>query len=281
MAGGSGFRPAVCVVGGAGRMGGWFARFFAERGHAVSIADPAGRAPGRAVVEAAQVVLLAVPASAMAQALAEVGPWTRPGQLVVDICSLKEEPCRLMARHARCRTLGMHPLFGPGAGSLQGQTVFLCGLDGCGWSRWLQGLLQEAGARLVELEPRRHDRLMAVAQTMRHLLVGALAAAWEELGFDPRAEAHLAGPWFGRLLALWEQQSRQPAELYAELALANPYGRRAARCLASHLDRLAGLAERGQAQALVRALEAACGGEGEGAASFGLDCPAAEGYKAE
>ena len=76
----------------------------------------------------------------------------------------------------------------------------------------------------MEIEPERHDRLMAQVQTLRHFLLFALGRTLLDLGFDRQTEEELAGPYFGKLLCMLNHQSQQPADLYTELALNNPYG---------------------------------------------------------
>ena len=47
---GTGSGRRVLVIGGAGKMGGWFVQFLVSQGFAVQVADPAGAAPGIPVV---------------------------------------------------------------------------------------------------------------------------------------------------------------------------------------------------------------------------------------
>ncbi|MFN4099165.1 MAG: prephenate dehydrogenase/arogenate dehydrogenase family protein, partial [Pararhodobacter sp.] len=42
------------------------------------------------------IVVLAVPVPALAGCLQQIAPHLRPGQFVIDTCSIKEEPARLM-----------------------------------------------------------------------------------------------------------------------------------------------------------------------------------------
>ncbi len=218
------FRPhSICLVGGRGRMGRWLAPRLAGLGYQVRVLE-ADAAPREAAAAAAcEVVLLAVPVEAVEEVMRSLGPHTRPGGLVTDVCSLKAAPLAAMLAHGRGAVCGAHPLFGPGAASARGQVVFLCPGRGEPQHRWLRGLWGALGARVVEIAPRDHDRLMAQVQSLRHLLLAALAAALAATGYDPASRRNLSGPWFDTLLELIAAQAAQPASLYAGLALANPH----------------------------------------------------------
>lgn len=216
-------RPRVGIIGGRGRMGQWLARRLEQDGYQVEVADAADGPLPPGLVEECQVLVLAVPIPQVGPVMAEIGPRTRPDGLVVDIASLKEGPLKAMLAQAQGEVLGCHPLFGPSAPSLLGQVVFICPGRGGAWSQWFRGWLAAGGARLVEVEPQAHDRLMAQVQSLRHFLLYGLGAALKAAGFDPGHDLPLAGPWFQCLAGLLERQLHQPPELYADLALHNPH----------------------------------------------------------
>ncbi len=243
-------RPVVGIVGGLGRMGRWLQRRLQDCGHRVLIADSRGRAPDREFVQASQVLVLALPLDRIAPLMEDMGAHTRPDGLVVDIASLKEEPLRAMLARARGAVVGTHPLFGPFTPDPAGQNVFICPGRGRAWLEWVQNLVSAAGARPVIITPREHDRLMARVQTLRHLALYGLGRALGEMGFDPERDLELAGPWFQELFCMLRRQLRQPARLYAGLALANPEGARAARALARSLEEMARALEAGDRESL-------------------------------
>ena len=129
----------ILLVGGAGKMGRWLARFLAERGHEIATVDPAAPnadAPGppdlAAGVAAADVVLIATPLGPGRAVLAEILAL-RPRALVADIFSLKSHVLDLLEGGARdgLRVASLHPLFGPTARSLGGRVLAVCDC-GCG-----------------------------------------------------------------------------------------------------------------------------------------------------
>lgn len=228
----------ACVVGGRGRMGAWFARRLTAAGWEVTIADIADGPLNPEAVARCQLALMAVPLPALGRALAAVAPLLPADALLADLCSLKAAPLEMMLKCFPGQVLGLHPLFGPAAPGLANQIVFACpgrpGPLAGHLTIWLEG----EGAAVKEIDPGRHDRLMALTQSLRHLLLAGLGRALAAQGFDP-ADLALAGPWFNQLWDLLARQCRQPGSLYADLALANPAAGPAAVALAEALDTMA------------------------------------------
>lgn len=247
--------PRVGIIGGRGRMGRWLGGRLRQGGHEVLVADAGQEHLLPEIAAACPVLVLAVPIPAVAVVMERVGPFTRPDGVVLDIASLKAEPLRLMLHEARGEVIGTHPLFGPSAPSLQGQLVFLCPGRGRRWLGWLRGWLEQGGAQAVEMEALAHDRLMAQVQSLRHMLLLGLGQALMEAGFDFARDLPLAGPWFSSLAGLLQQQARQPAELYADLALNNPAALPVVRALAESLTRAAACLAAGDRAGLVAMLD--------------------------
>lgn len=248
-------KPLVGIIGGRGRMGRWLEARLEEDGHQVRVADRGHGPPLAELAAACPVLILAVPVPAVARVMAQVGPFTRSDGLLLDIASLKEAPLAAMLQHARGEVIGGHPLCGPTAPSLAGQVFFVCPGRGNRWRAWLGDWLARAGARVVEMEAAAHDRLMAQVQSLRHMLLLGLGHTLLEAGFDPGRDLPLAGPWFGSLLGLLEHQGRQPAELYADLALNNPAAPPLLAALAGSLARIAELAAAGDRRGLVEMMD--------------------------
>jgi len=260
-----GFQPiTVGVIGGKGRMGGLLVRLLKEAGLRPQIMDIRDGSFAPETAAQCLVLILAVPVPAFEEVMRAVGPYTRRDGAVIDIASLKEAPLEIMLKHTRGEVVGSHPLFGPSC-EPDGQTVFICPGRGKVWASWWRSLWKRAGARVTEISPSRHDRLMAQVQTLRHLMVGSLGLVLRDMGFDPEQDLPLAGPWFASLWSLLENQAAQPAGLYADLAVANPHSAEAVKALSRAVSELggkledhdheglAGLLDRGAALALPQA----------------------------
>ena len=143
--------------------------------------DPAGKGlmPGDvAAVAACDIVVLAVPVDAMAQAIASLRPHLRAGTVVLDVGSVKIEPARLLLEGLPepVEIIGTHPLFGPQSArdGLAGLKIALCPIRGRSTGR-IAAFLRRTFARDVILTtPDAHDRDMALVQGLTHLVAKIL-----------------------------------------------------------------------------------------------------------
>ncbi|MCB2189222.1 MAG: prephenate dehydrogenase/arogenate dehydrogenase family protein [Deltaproteobacteria bacterium] len=248
----------VGLVGSRGRMGAWLAGILEkEPGVELLRADRSQGNLGPEFARGCQVLVLSVPVYAVEEVMARLGPGTEPTGVVLDLGSLKEKPLAAMLAHARGEVLGAHPLCGPSAPGLAGQTVFLCPGRGEVWPGRLAAWLTRAGARVAWLPAREHDRLMARVQTLRHFLLAAWGGALAGLGADPAEDPALAGPWNALLRQILDKQCSQPAELFADLALNNPHAQEVAERLAAGAAELARALAGGDRERLLSALSPA------------------------
>jgi prephenate dehydrogenase len=124
------------------------------------------------------IVVLAVPVSAIAQVVAAIAPELRPGALVLDVGSVKVGPARDMldGLPAHVDILATHPLFGPQSAKngIEGLHIAVCPLRGArGWraAAFLRKILR---LRVIVTTPDRHDRDAALSQGLTHLIARVL-----------------------------------------------------------------------------------------------------------
>ncbi|WP_010137483.1 prephenate dehydrogenase/arogenate dehydrogenase family protein [Oceanicola sp. S124] len=127
----------------------------------------------------ADILLLAVPLPVLPGLLQQLAPHLRPGQVVIDTCSVKEEPARLMRALLPDGVvlIGSHPMFGPVSAreGLRGSQVVLCPLRGGGGQRLAAYLRARHGLRVIVTTPEQHDAEAALSQGLTHLLGRAMA----------------------------------------------------------------------------------------------------------
>jgi prephenate dehydrogenase len=113
-----------------------------------------------------QVVIFALPIGELRDVLKRVRTKINRDALVIDVCSVKEDPLRWMRQNLppTVSFVGTHPLFGPSsaAESVRGKSIVLCkGRIGHKKFTALQGLLRRAGLNVLIMAPQAHDRWMA------------------------------------------------------------------------------------------------------------------------
>ncbi|MFP4474843.1 MAG: prephenate dehydrogenase/arogenate dehydrogenase family protein [Desulfatibacillaceae bacterium] len=202
----------IGIVGGMGKMGQWFARFFENAGHRVIITGRKTEVSTMDLPEMCDAIFLSVPLAPAVELAGQLGPKMREGQLLSDFCSLKADITHAMGASAKADVVGTHPLFGPRTASLAGQNVVLCHSRGDTWLPRLERLFTEHGAVVTKSEPEEHDRMMSVVQGMNHFVTVALGRAVQRMGIPAEDLARFSTPLFrlrmntvGRLFAqdLW------------------------------------------------------------------------------
>lgn len=227
----------VAIIG-AGKMGRWFTRFFVVEGDSVIVSsrtrekvlalkDEFGVEIAESNVEAirgADWVLLCVPMENLEAVLDEISSHIRSGQIVMDICSIKEIPVNLLQKYVKKGIiLGSHPVFGPGAKSIEGQNYVLTPITdkevefamefGC----WLE----EKGAKVVVMSPRDHDELMSVVLGFPHFL--GLVVGDTLVNYSSFMEAkEVAGASYRLLLTLAEAVASEETGFYSNLQMSLP-----------------------------------------------------------
>jgi prephenate dehydrogenase len=227
----------IAIVGGAGKMGQWLAHVLVKREQQVVLID---RDEARLKdigcrlgventtdirsLSQAEVIVVAVPIQSFEEAIRKVAPFTRAGQFALDLTSVKVMPVEVMHRCLPdCLVLGTHPVFGPGADSINGQNIVLtptCQAERLAAER-LKRYLEHQGAYVSVMTPEKHDELMAVVLGLAHYL--AIVAGDTLLGLENLSELiKVSGPTFRSLLSFIDSVLHEDPALYAAIQMNLP-----------------------------------------------------------
>jgi chorismate mutase / prephenate dehydrogenase len=241
---GSGKR--ALVIGGRGKMGGWFAEFLASQGFRVAIADPKGGLPGFDVVADWQadaldfdLIVLATPLAATAELL-QVLAYRAPRGLIFDLGSLKT-PLRSgldALVKAGCRVTSIHPMFGPDTELLSGRHVIFIDLGNPDALAQAQELFAPTMAERVVMDLDEHDRLIAYVLGLSHALNIAFFTALAESGEAAPRLAKLSSTTFDAQLEVASRVAGESPELYFEIQSSNDYGAESLLALQKAVERL-------------------------------------------
>jgi len=133
------------------------------------------------VVCSQRVVIVAVPISMFGRTLALMAPLLPADSLVVDVCSVKEYPVRLMKDilPPSVSILATHPMFGPdsAAESLRGRKIVLCAerIKGAAMDK-IKTYLTSKGLEVIETTAEAHDRQIAISLALTHFIGRSLSA---------------------------------------------------------------------------------------------------------
>jgi prephenate dehydrogenase len=226
----------VAVLG-AGKMGVWFAKFFLKEGDSVVVADrkkdklsklkselAVETADFTEAVQSADRILICVAISAFEGIVKLIAPSIRDGQVVMDICSIKESPVAIMHKYIKHGiVLGTHPVFGPGSKGVKNKAFILTPTNATEreFAESFKAWLEQRRARVFVVSPRRHDELMSVVLGLPHFFgVVACDALLEQADYTETKK--VAGTTYRMLFTLAEATALENPELFASLQLSLP-----------------------------------------------------------
>jgi len=254
----------VLLIGGAGKMGRWFARFLGSQGYEVEVADPAGPVPGfaskpdwAAAPLDHDIVVVAAPMRATQNILLELARRP-PRGLVFDIGSLKS-PLRdgLQAlRAAGARVASIHPMFGPSTQLLSGRHVAFVDVGVPEAVREARALFDGTMAVQVEMDLESHDRLIAYVLGLSHALNIAFVTALSESGEAAPTLTQFSSTTFDAQLRVASLVVHENPHLYYEIQSLNDYRDLALSGLADVVTRLRALVAAGDEPGFVALMDA-------------------------
>jgi len=243
---GHGSGRTALVIGGAGRMGRWFAEFLGSQGFRVAVADPAGAPPGALRVPDwtsdeldYDLIVVATPLRTANVVLHELAR-RRPAGVVFDIGSLKT-PLRTGLQallEAGCRVTSVHPMFGPDTELLSGRHVIFVDVGHAAAVATVRGLFAPTMAEQVEMSLDDHDRLVAYVLGLSHAVNIAFFTALADSGEAAPRLAKLSSTTFDAQLEVAGRVATESPELYYEIQSLNEYGGEALDALRTAVDRV-------------------------------------------
>lgn len=250
----------ILIVGGAGRMGRLLARAFREAGHAVAIHDPGRRLAGFPSVPletaaTADAVVVSVSLEATPAVLSAVLALA-PSGLVLDVASVKGPLLPLYAKAARrgLRVASVHPMFGPGVRSLEGQNLIVCDAGAPAAARDAARLFGGHGLKLATMPISGHDSWVARTLGLAHLLSLLAGSTLAREGVKVRSLDGLASTSFRNLCLLAAPILHQAPDLTLPIQAQNPATPALFDLLAGELASWRGLVERNDLAAFERKL---------------------------
>ena len=223
---------------GAGKMGIWFARFCKEKGDNVILADRKKEKLARLgkelgvettadftkAVKAADRIMICVSISSFEEVVKKIGPSVRDGQAVMDICSIKEYPVRVMHENINHGlVLGTHPVFGPGSKGVKQKAYVLTPTNAAeekyaeGFKKWLE----KEEAHVFIMTPKKHDQLMSIVLGLPHFLGLVTCETLLEQKDFPETK-QVGGTTYRLLFTLAEATALETPDLYANLQMRLP-----------------------------------------------------------
>jgi prephenate dehydrogenase len=212
----------VGIIGGTGGMGSLFSHVFQDAGHNVKVSGRRTEITNEDIARNSDLIIVTVPIRDTVPVIESIIPFLSEKQLITDLTSLKSGPVNAMLKSS-ARVIGLHPMFGPSVGTIEGQTIVATPVRyNIEDLSLLKSVFEGAGARVTETTPEYHDKMMAVIQGLTHFKAILLAGTMRRLSISPADTEPFISPIYrietdiaGRILS-------QSPDLYCDILSLNP-----------------------------------------------------------
>ena len=247
---GAGSGQRALVIGGAGKIGRWFAQFLSSQGFAVEVADPAANDAVRTDWHTSaldhEFIVVATPLGATDAILRQLAA-RRPSGVVFDVGSLKS-PLR-GGLEALCaagvRVTSLHPMFGPDTELLSGRHVIFIDLGSGDALPRARALFAPTMVEQVVMGLEEHDRLIAYVLGLSHALNIAFFTALARSGESAPRLVQMSSTTFDAQFDIAAKVAQESPQLYFEIQRLNDYGAESLDALAQAVDGLRSAVQNG------------------------------------
>ncbi|MGA2626407.1 MAG: prephenate dehydrogenase [Candidatus Bathyarchaeia archaeon] len=261
------------IVGGAGRMGSWFADFLSANGYEIIICERNERLARRsakrkgftfmkneiAAVQLSRLVVLATPTKATVPILKRLESHISRGTLLVEISSVKEPLKKTITNLARrgFQILSIHPMFGPGtAKNLAGKTIIVAHEPRASKAaRDFLALFRKRQATIIPSDLESHDRIVAATLALPHFINFAFIETLKNTGLAPNQARKIAGTTFRLQLLVAEALYHERLENEVSILADNKYSIQLFKQFVKQTNNMRNRIHSGTRSDLIRSLE--------------------------
>jgi len=261
------------IIGGAGRMGSWFADFLSANGYQIIICDRENRATQRsakrngfkfmkneaAAVQLSELVVLATPTHVTVRILKRIEPYLSRRTLLVEISSVKEplkNTIRVLARRG-FQILSIHPMFGPGpAKNLAGKAMIIAHQPwGSKAARDFVSLFRKRRVTVISSDLEDHDRMIAATLALPHFMNFAFIKTLKASGLTLNQARSIAGTTFRLQLIVAEELYHEGFENEVSILVDNKYSTQLLKQFVKHTNMMRSTIYKKNRSNLTRSLE--------------------------
>ncbi len=248
----------ITIIGAGGKMGLWFAKYFAANGFEVTGYDEENKFPTKNIIKSeslvgavlqADYVMLCTPTRRTPEIIRLIAKEMKRGTYLIEISSQKSKTVSSLSKMpAKINPICIHPMFGPGAKKIKGQNIISIPIKDAKKELSVAKSLFP-GANFVTIDAAEHDKKIAVILGLTHLvnLVFANVISKDE---KISLTEKMSGTTFKAQKILSESIMTESPELI-ETIIANPEIRRSAEEFWKDIGRLLTAVQEGKTEEVV------------------------------
>ncbi len=222
---------SVVIIGGAGRLGTWIARFFADLGHEIRVVDlikPDYECVFQNKLEKSvtnsDVIVVATPIRTTREVLKNLLGFDLKRPTIFDVASVKN-PIKnelYALRDAQANISSLHPMFGPSVELLFGKHMIRCSLGHNRADQAIDSLFASTSLEIVDMSIDDHDELISYLLSLSHLINLIFISVLKESGFPLQKLEKFSSPTFSNILHVAKRVISENPKLYYEIQHLNP-----------------------------------------------------------
>jgi prephenate dehydrogenase len=226
----------TAIIGGSGRMGRWFAKYFKEKGFEVILSDikrEEAKETAKSLnvelaknninaVKNADLTVISTPIKETTKVLREIASVMKDSSTVMEISSIKANIISVLKEvtNQKINTISIHPLFGPGIKKINEEKIVLIPVNNPSSEMRIAKKIFP-NATIIKIDQTKHDRIMAITLSLPHFMSMVFAEVIGEE--DLEVLKKLGGPTFTLQLAISEAVMTEDPKLYAQIQMTNEY----------------------------------------------------------
>lgn len=239
--GGFSFMKKNIVIIGYGRFGGLYAKILAPFGKIFVLSNHKVKDKNINLIDYPDLakmdwIIVAVPISALEETLKKIKPFLKKGSLVMDVCSVKAYPCKLLKKHIPedVEIIGTHPMFGPDSAKngLENLQMVICPLRQSNKTlKELISVFKKLKLKIIRTTAEDHDKQGALNLSLVHYIGRALA----ESDFK---KINITTAGYIRLAEIYENVNNDTWQLFLDMQKYNPYAKKVRKDFLKALEEL-------------------------------------------
>ena len=169
----------ITILGAGGKMGQWFAKFFADSGYEVTGYDAENKISGKNIIKSeslvgavlqADYVMLCTPTRRTPEIIRLIAKEMKRGTYLIEISSQKSKTISALSKiPPKINPICIHPMFGPGTKKIKGKNIISIPVKDAKKELTVVKELFE-GANFVTIDANEHDKKIAVILGLTHLV---------------------------------------------------------------------------------------------------------------
>jgi len=233
----------IGILGGAGKMGLWFKKFFNSIGVEVLINDPNSddSIKLKKLCESCKIIILSVPINSAESVIKELLKHVKAGSLIVENFSIKHACLNKLIEQTSkdVEVLGIHTMFGSDVETLRKQNIIISkNSKSKELSNNFIDLLHKHGANISELDASEHDNHAAYLQSLIQFLLLGYGKSLSE-AFDSKKDIEsMNTPNSKNFVSTLKRVLNLSNDLLADMQIINPENKKARENLIKNLKNI-------------------------------------------